>query len=182
MIYYRDFAFASPPRTGTTWFIKAAAEAGLGAGQKAGLHTPPPEKWSGYLVSMIRHPYHWLEAYYHVLNGAAIGVSCVDMFVEHSRRSKDFNEFIRRYIRHCPGAIGDMFDRYGASTVMRVEDLPHAGVEFFESLGVSEAKLSRVRELPPQNKGKRTPHKPNPYLLQEVVKAERDFCDRYEYF
>lgn len=182
MIHYRDFAFASPPRTGSTWFIKAAAEAGFGEGIKAKSHEPPPEAWNGYVVSMIRDPADWLEAYYSVMQGGKIGVSCVDQFADHVRESRTFNEFVNRYLLYAAGDIGEMHRCYQAASCIKVEELPYSGAEFFESLGVPKNRIERVLRLPKQNTHKRIRPVWDKSLRLAVYNAESEFCEQFDYF
>jgi len=130
MIQYKNFSFAAPPRTGTTWFIKAASICELGDGQKATLHIPPPADWNGFVVSMIRHPYDWLASFFLSLRGGSVGVECVDVFA-FARYHDSPESFIQRYLENIPGEVGKMFDTYRANAVIRLEDLPYAGEEFF---------------------------------------------------
>lgn len=183
MITYNEFNFAAPPRTGSTWFIKAAYEAGLGNAYKAKLHVPPPNDFDGYVVSMIRHPFFWLRSYYYALEGGACGVDCVDVFVEHSRKAKDFNGFVRRYLKHIPGTVGKMFDAYKANSVLQTEELPYNAAELFESVGVRPKMIENaIHAVPPQNRTKNIQHVLNPVLMKEVIEAESDFFEQHDYY
>ena len=192
MIQYPKFkfAFAAPPRTATTWFLKACSDLEIGHGTKTNLHIPPPEGWDGYLISLVRHPYDWLASYYLALEGGVIGVQCVDTFAIYARtcmhgclymKGGVYN-FIKTCVNDRPGKIGEMFDAYRASTVIKMEDLPWAAVEFFASLGIKRRKLKVIQNMNPQNSRKGHPHIPDEKLRKSVVRSERDFCERYEYY
>lgn len=181
MIKYKQFVFAAPPRTATTWFMKAAQDLGLGDGSKSHVHDPAPRDWNGLVVSMVRHPYDWLYSYYYALQGGAIGVDAVDgPFVYIARESTSVDRFIRLYLKRKAGAVGEMFNTYNASTVLRVEDLPYGAGEFFESLGVPS--WSATMMLPAQNTYNGVTDAPNKKQRKAVVAAERALCQQYEYF
>ncbi len=183
MIKYEKFFFAAPPKTGSTFFIKAAAEIGLGDAQKAELHIPPPlTNWSGFLVSTVRHPYEFLCSYYLSLKGGATGVACVDVLMDHARTSLDADEFVSKYLKHCPGEVGKIFDRYRANSVLRLEDFPWNIIEFFETIGVQHNEAWKISSMTPQNARKGHPHIVNKDLRKQVVIAEKDICERYEYY
>lgn len=184
MIKYDRFYFAAPPRTGSTYFIKCCSEVGLGDGQKATLHEPPPIPWKGkgFLVSTVRHPYDWLCSYYLALEGGATGIHCVDVLVNHAKTSLDVDEFISKYLMYCPGEVGRIFDRYRANSVLRLEDFPWNVVEFFESVGVEHDEACKVSNITPQNARKGHPHIVNKDIRKQVVMVEREICERYEYY
>ncbi len=182
MIVYDRFCFASPPRTATSWFVRACWIAGLGEGFKAQAHEPPtaPDPHR-LIVSIVRHPYDWLCSYYHALKGGSIGVPCVDVFVDAVRANKDFESFVGQYLRELPGAVGEMFLKYNVSTSMRIEDLKWAAIEFFQSLDVKRDRLDRIKEILPLNANHSVPFTKHPRLRREVCKAETQFCEHYDY-
>jgi len=182
MIQYKDFFFAAAPRTGTTWFIKCCSEIGLGDKQKANLHVPPSIIWSGYLVTLVRHPYDWLVSYYLALKGGMTGVYDVDTLAEHARTAVDVDEFISRYLTYCSGTVGRIFDRYRATTVLRLEDFPWNAIELFESVGVKHDDAMKAHNITPQNARKGHIHIPNKQQRRQVVLAESEICERYEYY
>lgn len=182
MIHYKKFSFASPPRTGSTWFLKACVEIGIGndSHSKAKLHVPPPVGDTSYRVSIVRHPYDWLESYYYALEGGTIQVECVDVFVPYVRQAHTFRQFVSLYLRHLPGEVGKMFDFYRPNNVFRVEDLPWAAIEFFQSIGVPEKRTNRLRDLPVANARKIAQAKDR-RLRTLILDAEESYCDRYDY-
>lgn len=182
MINYANFAFAAPPRTGSTWFIKAAYEVGLGNAYKSKLHIPPPNDFSGYMVSMVRHPFFWLRSYYYALEGGACGVDCVDVFVKHVRDANDFNGFVRRYLKHIPGAVNQMFCAYRANSVLQTEELPYNAAELFESVGIRPNMIVKAIKIPAQNRTKQRMPMADPVLLKEVIEAESDFFEELDYY
>jgi len=182
VIKYKDFFFAAPPRTGSTWFIKSASIVCLGDAQKSKLHEPPSIIWNGFLVSLVRHPYNWLCSYFLALEGGKTGVHCVDVLANYARTSSDVDEFILQYLKYCPGEVGRIFDRYMASSVLRLEDFPWNAIEFFESVGVKSEDALKVKNITPQNVRKGHVHIVNKNLKKQVVETERKLCERYEYY
>lgn len=182
MIQFNGFVFASPPRTASTWFVKACYECGLGAKQQSKVHEPPPADWNGYYVSLVRHPYDWLVSYHLALEGGYTGIDCVDVFSSLSKESGDVYEFLARYLDEMPGTVGEMFSNYKASTIMRVEDLPWAVIELLESLGVKSKITSKLLEFPAVNCRRGHAHVLDKELRKKIVKAEDAFCEQYDYF
>ena len=183
MIDYGQFQFSSPPRTATTWFMRAAFVAGFGVGQKAAVHTPPPTGGYSLMVSMARHPYDWLDSYYHEFKGGFCGVAEVDALVLLVRKSTSFERFLKLYVKYKTGFLGDLSRLYKADTVMRVEDLPWAAVELFQSLDVPAKRLQEIAMTAPMNRrlvryNDNGSHGP---WRRAVCEAEADYCERFEY-
>ena len=185
MIDYKEFRFASPPRTGGSWFIHVTSIMGLGQGQKAKLHEPPPSDATGQNlnVSLVRHPCNWLESYFYALKGGLVGVPLIDELVHSARDSKDINLFADRVAGFHAGIITEIFDSYKPSTVMRLEDLPWAAGEFFMSLGYSRRDIQCVLDAPPINcrDHKLTDVKMSKRIRKLVADSEQSLFDRYDY-
>jgi len=183
MISYTDFQYAAAPKTGTTWFIKAAYEAGLGHKKKTNLHDPPPDGHKGFVVTTIRHPYDWLVSYYLSLRGGTVGVVGVDLFCWIARKSPSVEAFINNYLRMFPGRVTEMFDSYKANTVIRLEDYPESAIEIFDTFRNSRVSCDgQVRKITPQNARKGSPHITNRRQKEAVISAELEFCETYDYF
>jgi len=182
MIAYPGFMFAAPPRTGSTWFIHACSLYGLGDGIKSKVHIPFPDGSSNFTVSLVRHPYSWLVSYYHALKGGAVNVVIVDKLCSIAATSETVEVFILRYLDQMPGHVTMIFDEYKASTVMRLEDFPWAPLEFFASIALNKKGAQDVRALMPVNATKGEYHKPNKSLKCQVVDAEKELCERYNYY
>ena len=188
MIHFTDFVFAAPPRTGSTWFVQAAAEVGLRPGvvnrkheQFPDDHLQFPQETQGLRVSLVRHPYNWLMSYYLGLDGGAVNIKEVDVLVDLSRESKDLQTFLRRYVNEMPGTVTRIFDSYQANTILRLEDFPWSPIEFFASLGVRRRDWSGIEDKAPVNFRKGKQPLVHPFLRRDVCGAEEEFCDRYEY-
>lgn len=186
MISYGRFEFASPPRTATTWFLKAADLAGLGGASKASVHIPPKKDQGARLVSIVRHPYRWLSSYFHAIGGGIIGIPEIDFFGDLVRKTKSrYHDFIFACAEN-PGCVKRMFDAYPAFTVMRVEDLPWAAIEFFESV-VPEYKFTKIHknsiaQLPKQNQHEIQGIDLTGELTKTIIESEAEFCEKYEYY
>lgn len=187
-IDYKQFRFASAPRTGTTWFIQACEAAGLGQGFKAHVHAPFTEQESGaFKVSLVRHPYYWLTSYFKSILPGSTGIPEIDKLRFPSSvplsvtMVDDFENFINTYLHTCPGQVSRIFDSYGADSYLKIEDMPCAVTELFRSLGVPAHLRNKCRYIDPQNKSKL--HIPKDLeLYRRVMDAEQEMVDRYEYF
>lgn len=178
-INYGKFIFAAAPRTGTTWWLKSAAIAGLGNGSKSHVHQPAFDRHSNTLsVTLVRHPCDWLASYYVAIHRGCSGVLAVDKFMPLS--DKSFDCFVEDYLTIMPGYVGRLIDSYRADTVFKIEDMPWAFVEFAESLGVSIEKRKEVASLTKMNASKELPVW-DKGLRRAVKQVESDLCERYEY-
>ena len=180
MINYGNFCFASAPRTGTTWFLKACQLAGLKRGFKAHAHTHFREDHYTYLkVSLVRHPYRWLTSYYKAIFPGVIGIYEVDQ-LRLGVTKLGFERFALDYLEKRPGQIGRIFHSYQADSYLRIEDTPWNAIELFTSAGISKNLSNACRDLAPQNLSKEhTPKYPHLYTL--IMEAEKDLVERYEY-
>jgi len=187
MIDYGKFLFAGVPRSGSTWFMKACSEIGLTRGFKSDVHVPF-EKESGHLlkVSLVRNPYYWLRSYFREIFPGNTGIPEIDRlqfvgFEATADIATSFENFVGRYLDECPGQVDRIFASYNADTYLRLEDMPWAAVELFESLGIPRDVRILCRRITPQNCSKLfIPKSRNLYL--RVMEAEAEMTDRYEYF
>jgi hypothetical protein len=185
IIDYGPFQLASPPRTATTWFERAAFLAGFnrGVNQHAHVHKPPLDNY-GLMVTLVRHPYDWLDSYFHELKGGFCGVAEIDVLVPIVRESTSFNQFLREYLKRFPGFLGSLVRLYNPTTILRVEDLPWSAVELFGSLGATSAQLQEIVVMAPKNSrliryngnGSDAP------LRKAVCDAEEEYCDMFNYY
>lgn len=177
MIDYGLFQFAAPPKTGVTWFLNAVQLAGYGPGFRYRAFEPfnGVRKEGVIRVSLVVHPYLWLHRIYESiskgelsLQEACIPISCVG----------SFEQFVNQYLSSHVGFLTRYYSLYEADLVLRLEDMPYALEEFLESLGTDSLMMdsfrrlrSRIYSSPPNNR----------QLKFQVVKAEWEFCDRYDY-
>lgn len=179
MITYPDFHFASPPRTGTTWFLRACFYAGWGAQHKANVHIPHTPG-SELKITLVRHPCDWLASYFTRIHRGCIHVTSVDRFAK--LPVGDFDKFVRAYLQRMPGAIGEMFTDYNATSYMRIEDMPHAFIELCMSLNVHPSQYGMVYALKPVN-DTATDKLPiwRRSLYEHVMDAEREMMEHFDY-
>lgn len=180
MINCHRFSYAAPPRTGTAWFHHCLVMAELTTETRDKVHQIPPAD-PRFNVTVVRHPADWLISYYESLRGGLIGIPQVDRFAQLVTDAVDEKDFAVMVADRMPGAVGEMFAAYRTDTVLRLEDMPWAAVELFKMFGVDATGLMCVRSAPPINARK----KPIYYsegIRQMVIKAEAEFCERYEYF
>ena len=184
MIDYGPFRFASPPRTATTWFERACFEAGFtrGINQHAHVHEPPEDD-DQLSVTMVRHPYDWLDSYYHELKGGFCGIDFIDELVPLVHKSLRFERFVRLYAKHRAGFLDDVIRRYRPTCVMRVEDMPWAAVEFFDALGATAEQLQTIIELAPRNARLRRYNGNDDGRWRKLAcEAEPEYCEAYDYY
>ena len=177
MIRYPDFDFASPPRTGTTWFVQACALTSLGErsrGQVHLLHDDSPT----LKITHVRHPCDWLASYFQTIHGGYLDVPCVDefRFLEFS----SFGSFIKSYLRKMPGSIGRMFKAYRATSYIRLEDEPFGLLELLKSCEI-EHKATKIKTLAPANRARQ--HLPiwERHTWAAVLEAEHEFVEEFDY-
>lgn len=178
MITFQHFAFAAPPRTGSTWFLQAATIMGFEGATKTNLHIPFPDDWRGFSLSLVRHPADWLVSYFESLQGGKIGVPAVDALANHYKLN-DVRSSIRSFLETEPDKLTQVFDAYRADTVLKMEDYPWNAIEFFQSIGCKNA--LDLRGLDKQNGRKHKTTIPRS-LLGAILEHEPELSERYEYF
>ncbi len=173
MIDYGHFLFAAPPRTGTGWFARAAYLAGFDKEDHTQAHSPFVNGNPSFRVSLVRHPCNYLSSCYASQWGIFKFVSFV--------HKESFNDFVRRYLLHHSKCIGQLFNQYTADTVMRLEDMPWAFIEFIGSLMPKKPRRDSISKLEKMNVSSELP-KWDPGLRRLVIEAEKEICDKYEYY
>jgi len=182
--YDGKFEFASAPKTGVSWFLRAAQLAVLGPGFYQHATVPFPDGKSDLLrVSLVRHPVEWLIAAYNCeprCNG-------IGPFLRRDGAygQEVFEEYLRRYLRERPGSVGEMMLRYKADSYMRTEDMPDAFVELARSVGMPKELLSnrlfRVRPTVSQRHSMLV-EAMDRNVRRRIIEAESEFCIRFDYF
>lgn len=177
MIVYDGFSFATAPRTGATWFIRAAQLAGFGPGFHSHAVTPFPEENNKQIrVSLVRNPWQWLRSFHsHDVACNHVGkLGTID-------KKLPFDRYVQFYLNHYAGAIGRLLLGYKADSFIKCEDLPDAFVELARSLGVSPAFLNNpffhVLPWPDITAG----FFADPALRHRVMSAEAELCEMADY-
>ena len=178
MIEYEQFCFAAPPRTGNLWFRSAARLCGLRELEiDDGYHTFSTT--SKLKVSMVRNPFYWLSSCYNALRLKILSPHDAWWFGNLEYQTT-FNTFVHGYLEKYPGYVGKFFDFYRADSVMRLEDQPDSFMELATTLGVNQYWKNAVRLLLPLNETEDT------WALDAlrvgVYSAEKEFCERYDYW
>lgn len=182
MITYEQFAVTGAPCTGAEWFLRGCdmLELKKTAGPRDRYYTPPSKDWSGFSISFVRHPLLWLVDYFHQMQGKVIGVSLIDSFQEDLRGCRDnFNLFVESALRRHPADVSKVFETYQTTTVMKYDDQPWAAVEFWQSLVGDEHPLLKMNGTSLEVFGGWLD---NREVRRDVIKHNRDFCLRYEYY
>lgn len=183
MVQFEQFGFVAPPHTAARWFLLGCKFAGLQCTQQQQLHHPPAIDHTGFVLSIVRHPLSWLIAYYNYRkvvheNDLIRDIPEFDTFESlYAMSESGVVAFILSYAELYPGAVSRMFDAYRPSSVMRFEDFPWSAVEYLHSLGVYETdQLAKAGDDKPHVLMK------DRDLRRAVVKADKIFCDRCEYY
>ena len=183
-----NFSVATPPRTGGGWFLSACKLVGLkdfGDDQILILN-PAPRDHEGFVVSIVRHPVEWLVSLYHNRSKIPATHKPIEMLCELANKSEDSNHFLRRvietYDKKDAGIISQTFDSYQYHSAMRLEDMPWAAIEFFESVGIPREKSLALRNLPAQNVREGLVHPRDKGLSREIIEVEYDWCAKFDYW
>jgi hypothetical protein len=178
MIQFELFDLACPPRVGGAWALRAAERAEVLPIGGDGLHGLPVA--ASYNIGIARHPFTWLQSYY-AAGGPNFPGDSGGKLAELVKQSVSIHAFFRNYLLLAPGAVGKAFNAYRVDTILRMEDFPWAMFELLHAVGVSEQDaVEATRHLPPSNPGAYATYI-DKELKRKVVKAEKDFCERYEY-
>lgn len=94
------------------------------------------------------------------------------------RSAWNFDQFIKRYLSECPGAVGRLYETYACDTTMRYEDMPWCGIEFLQSFDATYRPPEIMKRARFQNPSVLESHRS---LFRDVMAAEREVCDRLEY-
>lgn len=177
MIRYPDFDFASPPRTGTTWFVQACAFTPLGERSRGQVHLPHDDSPT-LKITHVRHPCDWLASYFQIIHGSYLDVPSVDAF-----RFLDFGSFslfIKSYLRMMPGAVGRMFKTYRATSYIRLEDEPFGLLDLLRSCEI-RVETTKIKTLAPANRSRTYSPIWEKHLRDAVMKAESEFVEEFDY-
>ena len=185
MLTSEHFSFASAPRTGAKWFVEASQIAGIAPTLNGDdSREPPPAGHSGIVLSIVRHPFDWLDSMW----AARWSFDVIDetapyfYFLQLMRPYTSVEYFIRAYIHTSAGLITKMFDSYRPTSVIRLEDFPWAAIDFFDCapLDTEPYLLHQIQKHRPVNQ-RTNGHCWNAELKRAVSDAEREFCERYQY-
>lgn len=180
MIVFPQFTFASPPATGAEWFLNGCELVSLTPVVKTSLFRQSPPFWGRFSLSIVRHPLSWLWSYFSEVAPRIVNVPEVDTFAEDFRGCQgNFGHFAESYLRRHPGSISRMFDSYRPTSVIRFEDFPWSAIEFLQSLVDTERTWALLKTEPPSYVAGWMENKD---LRRDIVRAERKFCARLEYY
>jgi hypothetical protein len=180
MIDFGPFQFASAPGTGVEWFLETCKLAGF-----------PPETGlvdcslaatvpfgvvgdSKLRVTLVRHPLEIL-LHYHVLP------SCTRPTPFDMICTKTPEAFVQVVAALHPGIVGKLIDSYKANTVIRWEDMPHAAVELFASLGVSNPMLNAIYNKPLRLRKENWRDWAGTATIRAVAESEKEMMEKYDY-
>lgn len=172
MIRYERMLFFPTLLTASDWFIDAMFH----TGQRSVLWNQAEPGGGNLLkVALVRHPCRWLSDCYRAVNTDTSLIRLTRLQPWTRLRNGSVGEFVEDYLRSSPGAVGKLFDACEVDTCIRVEDLPYAFLELLESLDiVRPPTLPELLHCPATRM--------EPEHWRRVVRAERDFCERYDYY
>jgi hypothetical protein len=141
-----------------------------------------------FSVSIVRHPYTWLQSLYHNQPRRRYYANThLNQLIHYASITPTFSGYAR-LVADNPGWITQAFDFYKSSMVLRLEDFPWAVLEFIESFESSESAFNlikaRVSALEPleQNYFPTVTTETADTLRGLLVSSEKDFCLRYSYW
>lgn len=174
------FAYASPPRTATTWIKHALAQAGLPCSGR--VHEPHCSGDGKLKLTTVRHPADWLRSYFAAIWPGQIQVDCVDWVRKNFCTGQEsFDGFVRAYLQ-SDWTVGGMIAAYGADAVIRVEDLPWAFAEFLASVDAPTRVQEQCLLIPAANTARNSKlPKWNPSLRARVLEKEYEMIELYCY-
>lgn len=163
MLDYGLFGLVVPPRCGGAWFAAAAAAVGFTAAPGGNIRLPPPDGYTGQVVTLVRHPVPW---------------TCSLIL------ANDPEAHLESAVMRHAATYGDALMAYNkqtqATTVLRLESIRPSTCEFFEMLGVERAALTKILHIPPTNV--------QPYRIVSaamraaILAAEQELCEAYDYW
>ncbi len=176
MLDYGDFYFASAPRVGVSWFVKACQLSALGP---AFVKESKPRDDGTFRVSLIRHPVSWLESVF-----AARQVGCHNVFLGKFLTlgiEDGLEAFIWQYLQEMPGEVGIMMLKYEANSIMRIEDTPWVFLEFASAIGIDPKFFPNIEKMGRINANPHVQRMSKAHSVR-VTEAEKELCHEYEYF
>lgn len=169
------FHFACAPRVGVSWFVKACQLSGLGP---AFSHDHEPHDGT-YRISLIRHPVQWLESVY-AAKTVGWNNRFLGEFVALDIR-QDLEAFVWQYLQEMPGEIGKLMLGFEADTILRIEDMPTAFIEFATGIGIDPIYFHNIQRMGRTNV--------NPLVVRmgkalskQVIDAEKELCHEFGYY
>jgi hypothetical protein len=178
MIDFELFQFATAPGTGGDWFVDSCLSIGLHGGFDFlqlcdKIYIPFDDANVDKLrVTMVRHPLEILIQCFYL--PASIRPIPFDKI-----HAKSSSAFVQEVVALHPGAVGRLIDSYEANMVMRWEDMPHAAVELFGSLGVPNQLLDRIKPI--REKREEWRAWAGTAVIRAAAEAEREMMEKYDY-
>lgn len=163
MLDYGLFGLVVPPRCGGAWFAAAAAALGFTAAKGGNIRLPPPDGYTGQVVTLVRHPVPWTCSLIMSNDPTAHLESAV------MRHTATYGNALMAYVKQTQ-----------ATTVIRLEAIRPSACEFFGMMGVDRLDLKKILHIPPTN--------PQPYrpvtaaMWAAILAAESELCEAYDYW
>jgi len=181
MIFYERFRFATPPRTGSVWFVEAVVAIGMAGPvyHTAVVHEPfPPVPYDPTKlprVTLVRHPCDWLASLWGSIYPQRVCEPMNELCsLADGGAFETFDDFIRAMLDWRPGAVGEIFSWFAAEFYLRTDYIRQDLYELCQSLGIS------VRgKFPPPRNLRSVQVQWDSDLWAQVVKSEREWIERH---
>lgn len=177
---------SGPPRVGIRWLAQRALDLGVAIDVNR-LYTPLVADPTVYGITVVRHPYDWLRSLYFafrqpplaLLESFGVGFA---PWLDLVTLARDWKHFLALVLDRGPLVIGDFFNTFYASSVLRLEDFPWGPAELFQALGYSPATCREFAKSPRTNQGG-YPHirKADERERFELRRREWEFYERFNY-
>lgn len=185
MLIYEKFGLSAPPEVGERQFVDTLDGWGIQAfNENVQVWDLPTKEYAGFKVSIICHPYYWVERLW---NRLVVNHSIPASVSSIQARYDSVGGFIEFYERivESHGILENCLRQFEPDSCLRAEDFPWCLLGFLESLDYPTAGfLSSGRGIKPVvNKSiffKEDQHFRE--LRSHIVKSESSFCERFEYY
>ena len=176
------------------WFLRATGLVGLHktlveAHRPSLLHAFEPfvgsRNGNRLRVTLVRHPCSWLASVYGIVKRRDELDDLPDPILNPfwSFATESFDRFVLAYLNTAGGSIYRTFRPYieEADTCLRIEDMPWAALDLFESLGVPRMLRQKCVGIGKVNVSENVPLW-DKSLKEEVKREEEELLELFDYW
>ena len=172
------------------WFLRATGLAGLHKTIVEAHHPSLPHAFEPFVgsrngnrlrVTLVRHPCSWLASVYSDVLKNGSTTNQLEPFS--SLTTESFDRFVFAYLNTAGGSIYRTFRPYieEADTCLRIEDMPWAALDLFESLGVPRMLRQKCVGIGKVNVSENVPLW-DKSLKEEVKREEEELLELFDYW